>query len=310
MPDPATQTSQVTQEIPVAQPVQAQPVQPISTEPKKEELIRRAASFKPAPTDAKPADSTFDFKAYQDYVTSVQDPTARKFIEDAYKSMTADYTRKMQPIAAQGKEVETLKQQVEQLSRFTPDRIQQMLTDPTFVQAAQEYMRKNGGQPSNGNGTHGSSGDLTEEEFGYLPPEQQKMYTAQKQTQGMLASMQSELTSMRTQKEDTELSSRYPNYESTQVNKIFSDMMTGKVQATREHLWKVVDYEDAVHRAYSMGRSDERDGVTEKRNASTITGGVNAANTQPDVPAQQKGESFQAYWRKLSSLAKSTSGVR
>ena len=126
----------------------------------------------------------------------------------------------------------------------------------------------------------------------------------------MLAAMQSELTSMRTQKEDVELSSRYPNYDTTQVNKIFSDMMTGKVQATREHLWKVVDYEDAVHRAYSMGRADERDGVTEKRNASTITGGVNAANTQPDVPAQQKGESFQAYWRKLSSLAKSTSGVR
>ena len=309
MPDPATQTSQVTQEIPVAQPVQATPVQPISTEPKKEELIKRAASFKPAPTDAKPADSTFDFKAYQDYVTSVQDPTARKFIEDAYKSMTADYTRKMQPIAAQGKEVETLKQQLEQLNRFTPERIQELLSNPTFVQAAQEHVRKNSVQPTNGNG-NGSSTDLTDEEFSYLSPEQQKMYQQQKQTQGALASLQSELTSMRTQKEDTELSSRYPNYDTTQVNKIFSDMMTGKVQATREHLWKVVDYEDAVHRAYSMGRSDERDGVTEKRNASAIGGGVNAAGTQADIPSQQKGESFQAYWRRLASQAKVSLGVK
>jgi hypothetical protein len=58
------------------------------------------------------------------------------------------------------------------------------------------------------------------------------------------------------------------------------------VVATREHLWKVIDYEAAVQRAYELGRQDARSVNQDKFNASNMVG--NGVNTQPPAPLEPK----------------------
>jgi len=46
-------------------------------------------------------------------------------------------------------------------------------------------------------------------------------------------------------------------------------MMAGKIQATNEHLFKVVNYETAIRNAYQMGKEDRKLDIGEKVNASS-----------------------------------------
>jgi peptidoglycan hydrolase-like protein with peptidoglycan-binding domain len=288
-----------------ASPETPKPAVQAAPETKPDDIVSRASGVKlDAKDGTKPDEAKNPTKELNAYLASVTDPQARKLVEDAYKSMQADYTRKTQDLASERKQMESLKAQLEQSSRYTPERIQQLLNDPSFVQAAQQYQAQfaKTTQPANG------SGDLSEEELSYLPPEQQKLYHQQKQMQTALANLQGELQQQKAQKEDLSLQSRYKNYDPKAVDQIFQDMMTGKVQATREHLWKVHDYDDAVKRAYELGRQDAK-GITQERvNGSTMTNGMNAAATQTEAPSKIKGESFHDYWKRLAAQAKNSLG--
>lgn len=296
--DPVTTTTQTAP----ANTSSTTPVQaPTTTTP--EPLITRVSRVStPQPENGQQAPASdgiqFNVKDFE----KIADPVARKLAEDAYKSMQADYTRKTQAIAA---ERATLKSQLEASGRYTPERIAQMLADPSFIQAAQAYQSQFTPQaPAN------ATGELTQEEFQYLSPEQQKLYAQQKQTQSMLANLQGELSSIKTQKEDTELTGRYSNYQPQTVNKIYEDMMTGRVQATREHLWKVVDYEDAVKRAYQLGQQDAKQGITTNRQASSIVNGASTPTMDADVPQRRPGQSHAEHWRAVAESAKVKLGIK
>ena len=261
--------------------------------------VSRVSTPQPENGNAPASDGiSFNVKDFE----KIADPAARKLAEDAYKSMQADYTRKTQALAA---ERATLKSQLEASGRYTPERIAQMISDPEWIRAAQAYQAQfTPAAPAN------ASGELTQEEISYLSTEQQKLYYQQKQTQSMLANLQGELSSIKTQKEDVELTGRYSNYQPLTVNKIFEDMMTGRVQATREHLWKVVDYEDAVKRAYELGKSDAKSGIETNRQAASMVNGVNTPKLNADVPGRQKGQSHLEHWRTIADAAKAQIGIK
>lgn len=272
---------------------------PVTPKPAQEDIISRASSFKAQPENGSPVqDAKFNVKD----IEKITDPVAKKIAEDAYKSFQSDYTRKTQELAEQRRSLE----QAQSLRNrsFTLNDIDEVLSNPAFVQAAQEKHRVTQPQQT----VQSGNGELTEEEYSYLTPEMQKVYIQQKQTKDMVAQLSGQLQSAQVEKEDMTLKSRYGNYNPDVVNQTYRDMMTGKVNATREHLWKVIDYEEAVKRAYSLGRQDEKSGISQARQASTNVSGVTTQTLDTDLPVKQKGESFQDHWKRLAQAAKTKLG--
>lgn len=283
---------------------------PVQADNKSEDIVSRVSAFKAQPEkgsdiNTSPSQDAIAFNIKD--LEKIQDPQARKLAEDAYKSMQADYTRKTQALASERKEMASLKAQLEQSGQFTPSRIQELLNNPSFVQAAREY-EASVRQPQ----ANIAQGDLTEEELSYLSHEQQKLYLNQKkmhaETQAMLSNLNNELINVKTQKEDAELSSRYKNYDSNVINQTYKDMMTGKLNATREHLYKAIYHDENVKSAYQMGRMDERNGISQKMQASSNVGGMNTQVLDSDIPLKDKKESFNDYWKRLAASAKTKIG--
>lgn len=266
-----------------------------------QDIVSRASSFKVQPEKSGDAPQETKFKVTD--IEKITDPVAKKYAQDAYNSMQADYTRKTQELAEQRRQAEMT--QSLKSRGFTVSEIDELLANPAFVQAATEKQRMAAPQQvvaQNGNA------ELTEEEFSYLTPEMQKVYLQQKQNNQMLAQLQGQLQSAKVEKEDVTLKSKYSNYDPKAVNDIYTGMMNGSIQATREHLWKVSDYDDAVKRAYALGRQDEKTGITQARAASTQVNGVTTQTMESDTPVRLKGESFQDHWKRLAQAAKAKLG--
>lgn len=292
-----TQTAPTTTETKVA-PVQANEPQKLVSA---DDIITRSSAFKvqPETTPNGTQETKFNFKD----IEKITDPVAKKWAEDAYKSFQADHTRKTQEIAEQRRNLESA--QSLKSKNFTLNDVDELLNNPTFIQAAQEKQKI--AQPQQTMSQNGNA-ELTEEEFSYLTPEMQKVYLQQKQTKDMVAQLTGKLQSAEIEKEDMTLKTRYTNYSPESVNQIYRDMMSGKINATREHLWKVLDYEDMAKRVYQLGRQDEKQGISQARQASTQVNGVTTQTLDSDIPTRLKNESFQDHWKRLAQAAKTKLG--
>ncbi len=285
MPETIPQTTTTTTEAPVVQA----PTEDLVTRASKVS-ITPAANQETVGQPSSEASLSFNVKDLE----KITDPTARKFAEDAYKSMQSDYTKKTQALAS---EKAVLKAQLEQSGQYTTSRIQQLLNDPSFVQAAQEYQRLNGPQPQQA--PTDANADLTADEFSYLTPEQQKLYTKTKQMEQTMNIMNNRLQTSEIEKQDMSLKTKYANYDPKSVNDIYQGMMNGSIQATREHLWKVQDYDSAVQRAYKLGLEDRASGLAEKVNASSTINGVSVTSSN-DVPVRLAKESGVEYFKRIA----------
>ena len=288
MPETITQT---------VTPVQANDTQ--KPEAPKEDLITRASKVSLTAQPEKSGDTPQDaIKLDQATLDKISDPALKQAVIEAHKSMQADYTRKTQDLASRRKEMDTLKSQLESTGQYTPAKIQELLNNPSFVQAAQDYQRTiNPSQVTAQNG----NGELTQEEFSYLSPEQQKLYIKTKQMEQTLGTMNTRLQASEVERQDMGLKSKYANYDPQSVNDIYNGMMNGTIQATREHLWKVQDYDSAVKRAYQLGLEDRNGNLQEKVNASplTTTAGLSVTSSN-DVPVRLPHESGIEYFKRIA----------
>ncbi len=174
---------------------------------------------------------------------------------------------------------------------WTVERVQELLQDPGFIQASQSVVQSN---PSG----------LTDEEYSTLTDAEKAQFTSlqdkinrleQANNQAMLA------------QQDTQLKTRYANYDPKQVDELMQGLMQNKVQATREHLWKVVDYDNAVERAYQMGLQDRKMESTDKYNSMSLPG---QTSTPTGTVDPEKNESGVNFFRRiaLKRLAESKQG--
>jgi hypothetical protein len=99
-------------------------------------------------------------------------------------------------------------------------------------------------------------------------------------------------------KQDETLKTRYANYNPEAVDIITSDLLTGKVRATREDLWKVYDYEPAVKRAYELGRQDGQTEKQEKVNSISAEG-MSTMQPNKEVPKPGEKESTHSYFGRI-----------
>jgi hypothetical protein len=286
--------------------VQAQTIQP---EAPKESLVTRASKVT-IPSQAQPIEGQTiapleaPIKLDQATIDRIADPAMKQAVNDAYKSMLADYTRKTQAVASERKQLDTVKQQMEQEKYNVPS----LLNDPKWVQAAQEYQKSITPQ-----GNPQTTGALTQEEFSYLAPEQQKAYTETQEAKNVSMKVLNELNQFKQQaaweREDGQLQSKYANYDPTKVNQIYNDMMTDRIRATREHLWKVQDYDSAVQRAYQLGIQDRQLEQGMKLNASSQPNNISVTPSNSDVPVRQPNQSQSDHWRLIAQNAMKKVGV-
>ena len=245
-----------------------------ATAPVKEpELITRVSNFKPETLpEAKPTgevtDSGFDFKE----IEAIADPKSKEIVQKAYKSFERGYGKKFQELADIRKTLEAQKKE----EGWSPERIQGLLQNPEFIQAAQSVI--------------GTSQPNQEED---VDKNEQRL----KEVEAELKQLRQNTIQATISQQDSQLKTKYANYSPQAIDTLTADMISNKVQATREHLWKVLDYDEAVQRAYELGKQDGSGKKQEKIQANSAEGLTTVKANGTVTP--EKGENDRNFFRRL-----------
>lgn len=208
----------------------------------------------------------------------------RLFQQTIYKG--AD--EKFQEAARMRQEAEALKNR-----GYSKEDIQAMLQDPTFVQTVQQLNEeKQFAENPQGSG-------LSNEEWSYLSAKEKAMLIQTQKKQAELESKWNAYAQMQEhQKQHDTLKTRYKNYDAAAVTEIYEGLVSGKVQANLEHLWKALDYEAAIKRSYELGKRESSGEIQQKLNASTPVGlNVNQAH---EIPKKDPKVSGVDYFKQLA----------
>jgi hypothetical protein len=96
--------------------------------------------------------------------------------------------------------------------------------------------------------------------------------------------------------EDTRLKQKYGDrYAPDIVDTTISNLVTGKVNASREDIWKVINHDENVQKAYLLGKQDASIELKGKRDASSPEG---YTTTPSETIAPNKGESDRDFFKR------------
>lgn len=238
-----------------------------------EDIVSRANKVKLEPV--KKDDGNPFGLVKEDYDKITNDPVLSKF----YKSMQSDYVKKTQQVAEERKQYEALKQEQ---TKWTPEKVKLIVNDPNFVQAAQSVVQSQA--PDNWTGSQEAWSALNDKE-------KQEFVNLRKEVDSL--KQQQYFSQVKT--EDERLKAKYANYAPDIVDTTIHKLQNKEIVATREDLWKVIDYESAMERAYKIGLEDRN--LNEKLNATSFEGISN--QTQRTQIEPQKGESNNAYLKRV-----------
>jgi hypothetical protein len=220
-------------------------------------------------------------------------------MEQTYKSIQSDYTKKTQAVAEERrkleedrKALETRATQANQRQPWTAEKIQkELLSDPSFVAEAQRLAQVNP-TPSNPN----SSG-LSDDQWSALTAEEKAKFTLMERKISELEqqSIQSKQQAQQAvvQQQHQALKSKFANYDSDYVDLTINKVVKGEAQIGLEDIWKALDYESAVNRAYELGKQDGAGrGKELNQNRSFEGGQVRNANSTLEAEKNESGPSF------------------
>lgn len=245
---------------------------PVVEAPKEQDLVTRVSQVKTEVEAKKELDEKFNVNELDSAIEKLPDPALKEQVLGLKKSLIKGENQKYQEIANLRKQYE---QELAQRNQWTPDRVQGLLQDPNFVQAARSIVEKE----SNPNSM------LTEQERQLLEENRRQVQSLVNQNQQLLKVQQ-----------DVQIKSKYANYDPEIVDKTYEDLVQGRVQANREHLWKVIDYENAVKRAYELGRTDKN--IQNQERVQGMTFDTGRTMTQPSKVEKQKGESTSQFMQR------------
>lgn len=262
--------------------IEEQVVTPEVKEEPKADLVTRVSQVKvePKPEETKQEEGKFNINDLDTHIEKITDPALKEQFVGLKKSLIRGENQKYQEIASLRKQYET---KLAEVSSWTPERLQQEMNKPDFVQAAQTLY---GSQNPKDSG-------LTDQQWSALSEPERAELNQLKQKINLL-----EKTSWESQKlqQDANLKTKYANYAPDVVDTISVELVQGRRQATREDLWKVYDYENAVQRAYELGLMDKKEQNQEKVNGMTYDGGKNIPAAT--VVQKEKGETTQQFFNR------------
>jgi hypothetical protein len=207
-------------------------------------------------------------------IEKIEDPVIKERALNTYKEMERGWQKKYQALAEERKQIE---EQKAKKSQWTPEDVQALLNDPTFVQAAQSVTGE----------------QVEDEEYSALSDsEKQKIVAMEKE----LNSMKQQNVQTYLQQQHESLKAKYSNYSPEAVSEITSELLANKRNATLEDVWKSYDYNDAIERAYQLGKNDKGLDTQVKVSSSSVEG-VNV-NSQAQ-PEQIKDETNRDFFKRL-----------
>lgn len=281
MQDPNKVQQTISTSGPTSTTVVGQPTITTNTSSVQDDIVTRASQVLP---EQKKDDQNelpgFDRKKHEEILSKLP-PEVRSSVDAYQKELFSGANKKFQEAAELRKQAEA--------TRRRPT-VSELLQDPDFVKEAQAYAQ----QQQMNQAPQGSN--LTEEEWSALTPVE-KETIRQMQVQNQALSTQ--MSRLLSEQEDTRLKDRYKNYDGTQVDQLQKDLIHGRIQATREHLWKVLNYEDAVKAAYQLGLQDRNSNFQDKQNANSLGNGFNITPSD-EVPQKNAGESNIDFFKRLA----------
>jgi len=88
------------------------------------------------------------------------------------------------------------------------------------------------------------------------------------------------------------LAQKYKGYDRNEIDALANQLARGEINVTPEYLYRVLKYEEDIHKAYEMGRRESSRNVEDKRNASSISG-INAVRNDSIMQdAKEDNRSF------------------
>ena len=242
-----------------------------------DDLVSRVSQIKTEPP--KIEDSKFNVNDLDAELEKIQDSNLKNQMLALKKSLISGENQKYQELAKLRKDYE---QKLSEQTTWTPGRVQGLLNDPTFVKSAQEIM----------------SGQQTPSDDTSMLSESEKAKLAEvERLRREVADMRRQGMEVARRQQDEALKSRYANYNPEAIDIITADLLAGKMQATREHLWKVIDYESAINRAYELGRQDRKLDTGERIQSNSYEG-TSVTGTETPLKKEQ-GESDRDYFKRL-----------
>lgn len=232
-------------------------------------------------------------------IEKITDPEAKKYAESAYKSFEKGYQKKFQELANERKQLE---QQMSESGKWTPEKVQSLLSNQEFINASQTVMQQ----------ANPTGGELSDDEWSALSQSEKAEFKSM-QSKILQMENQNKQMQMKTELESqiNSLSGKYASFNKDKVLSLLSDVNAGKFNATLEHIHKVVDYEDAIKRAYRMGKEDRKIDVEEKVNVSTPIDSGTVAKTSTEVVRREGESAKQFLMRRMSErFAESQSGKK
>jgi hypothetical protein len=298
-PKPAETQVAISADAVVPEPVVSD-VTPNSVETNNDDdIVSRVLSHKEEPkVEAPKPEGDPDFFNYAD-IEKITDPVAKEYAQKAYKSMERGVQKKFQEAAEMRKQLE---QQLTESGRWTPEKVQSLLSNQEFINASQTVMQQ----------ANPTGGELSDDEWSALSQSEKAEF---KSMQSKILQMENQNRQMQMKQEleqqISSLGTKYASFNKDKVLSLLSDVNAGKFNATLEHIHKVVDYEDAIRRAYRMGKEDRQLDVQEKVNVSTPVDSGTVAKTPTEV-VRQEGESAKEFLKRrmLARFAESQSGKK
>ena len=253
-----------------------------------DDLLSRVTKFVVKSSPVGKSEDTIDKEVYNDAefrakIDSISDPELKDYMIKLRKSGISGITNKFQEIAAMRKEIQDIRDGLTPKG-WTPERIQQLIKDPEFLQAAKQVA--------------GTTSEATDEE--YVPESVKRKLAELEEVKNQVSQWQQNQFVQNLEQEHSVLSQKYGNYDRNKVDEIRKELLDGKIRATSEHLYKAWYHDDNVRRAYEMGRQDAADGVGEKQRLSTFSGGSQTPNSDIKI---EKNETDKQVWGKIVQKA-------
>jgi hypothetical protein len=259
--------SQMEEQKPIETP---QPVQPPVEPAKEPDLVTRVSQFKNVEEAKQDIDGKFNINDLDTEIEKLPNPNLKEKVLGLKKSLLRGENLKYQEIATLRKQYETA---LAEQTNWSPERIQAAMKDPNFIQAAQTVISSQNTE---------SDSMLTEKERKLLEDNNQRVNQLLQAQQQQIAQQQHQM-----------LKQKYANYDPEVVEKVVKDLQAGKAQINYEHIWRALDYEPGIQRAYDMAKQDKV--VLNEDRAKAMSFDTNLNLAQPSTVEKQKGESNQSF---------------
>lgn len=217
----------------------------------------------------------------------IKDPVIRRLADEKLKNLEAGYTKKFQALSEEKKKLDS----------WSPEKIQELLKNQSFVQATQQaYQQQSQNQiPTNWSGTESQWSALSDSDK-----------TEFMKLRGDIDSLKSTLAYQQSinqnQREHELVKQRIPNYDSSLVDKFIEESRSFTGDRIKELVWKATHYDEHVGRSYDIGYNDRQGFIKEKSIASTPQGLQSSAQSSSPTD-RQPNESSRNVFVKIAEMA-------